>query len=281
MTLSADEKTVHDGQPKELYDFELDGGDVAAYYLTDFEQDLSVLGNTYLSVKALKRSPIVTDGPAMVSDINVTMPYNQPLIDEICFRIPPRAVRLTIRRYHISIVDVGIIWKGEVTQTTVQGREAMLSVPSQISRSLQILVPTAACQGLCVHMLFDDQCDPTGTLRTGHDRAVTVSAIDSVDPRIITVNSVGAEPDQTYRGGELLRDSDGEERTVLDQTGVIVSVDIPFRNLAVSNPMTLFEGCDHTIATCRTKFLNKDNFTGFPNIPAADVFRFGGDGRTA
>jgi len=42
--------------------------------------------------------------------------------------------------------------------------------------------------------------------------------------------------------------------------------------LAVGNAITLYSGCDRTLATCHSKFGNSENFGGFPLIPTKNPF---------
>jgi uncharacterized phage protein (TIGR02218 family) len=50
---------------------------------------------------------------------------------------------------------------------------------------------------------------------------------------------------------------------------ITLFIDAPY-DIAVSDAVTLTVGCDKTLATCNTKFANKLNFGGFPDIPGMD-----------
>jgi hypothetical protein len=47
------------------------------------------------------------------------------------------------------------------------------------------------------------------------------------------------------------------------------------QGLAAGTTVTLFPGCDHTLATCSGKFSNTANYGGFPFMPTKNPF--GGD----
>ena len=47
--------------------------------------------------------------------------------------------------------------------------------------------------------------------------------------------------------------------------------DIPLSEIAVDTPVLLREGCDHTLATCASRFGNAVNFQGEPFLPGNDL----------
>lgn len=46
------------------------------------------------------------------------------------------------------------------------------------------------------------------------------------------------------------------------------------RPIQVNDTFTVLQGCDHTFATCKSRFNNAINFRGFPNIPGLDLVMF-------
>ena len=92
MTLSADEKLLHDGQPRELYDFELAG--VADQFYTDFRTDLSVLSNTYTRADISRSSIIV--GHNRFEALEVLIPRDLTLVTTILTNVAPREILFTL-----------------------------------------------------------------------------------------------------------------------------------------------------------------------------------------
>jgi uncharacterized phage protein (TIGR02218 family) len=41
-------------------------------------------------------------------------------------------------------------------------------------------------------------------------------------------------------------------------------------DFAVGNTVLVYAGCDRRFATCKSRFDNRVNFRGFPNIPGMD-----------
>jgi uncharacterized phage protein (TIGR02218 family) len=271
MSFSADEKSIHDGQGRELYDFTLLGGDTAAYYYTDYDADLSVLSNNYVSVP-ISRTRVVAVGTNSPSELVVRVPHNLGIVDELILKQPPRSVELELRRYHGNIANVSIVWKGFVNSCRIVGREAELRIPSTMMETLQSTVPSVNAQGMCNHVLYDDRC---AAVRASFTQTTTVSAIDGTDARIVTATTLSGAADQTYRGGEIIRTTDGERRLIVDQTGDVLTLVRAFRNLSVSDAIDVAQGCDHRVSTCNSKFDNLKNFGGIPYIPVENLFRFG------
>lgn len=77
-----------------------------------------------------------------------------------------------------------------------------------------------------------------------------------------------------YRGGEL-RWCDGPlsglsaQVLAADRTGLML--DCPLAGIEPGTRAFLREGCDHTIATCATRFGNSANFQGEPFLPGTDL----------
>lgn len=274
MTFSADEKSLHDGQPRELFDFVLSGGDQPAYYYTTHDEDLSVLAQTYTSIP-IRRLPFVSADVENRLELEVEMQADLPLVEELLAKIPPRETVLTVRRYHGNIANVSVIWTGHVANTVVRGQFATMRVPSLLGQSLESDVPGVVMQSLCNHILYDTRCGATRVPKT-----TTVASIDATNPRLVTVTSLDGAADDVYPAGEIERTSDGERRLILDQNGVVLTLDRAFRTLVATNAVDVSPGCDHLVGTCNTKFDNLVAFGGMPYVPSVKLFRFGttGDG---
>jgi uncharacterized phage protein (TIGR02218 family) len=55
-----------------------------------------------------------------------------------------------------------------------------------------------------------------------------------------------------------------------DATGLILTYPLPALP-ALGDSFTAFQGCDHTLSTCRSKFANEANFRGFPFAPTPEA----------
>ncbi len=270
MTLSTAEKTIHDGQPIELYDFNITGGDQAAYFYTDHHEDLNVLGNTYISVKAIQRDVIMAADAEDAPEVTVEMPYDLGLVMDVVFKEPPRRVELEIRRYHGDIADVGLVWKGKVLNSGVTGRTAKFRVPSLLTVALRTVIPSVTYQTICNHVLYDTRC---GLAKIDFMESHVVDTITNLG-RDITVASLTAPPGD-YIGGYLEVLIGQEPRLIVDAVGTTLTIIRPFRDLVITDWVNIFQGCNHKIATCHSQYANRPNNGGFPYIKTVDIFRKG------
>jgi hypothetical protein len=268
MAFIDDETALDPGVPRELYDFELAG--ITDQFYTDWHTDLSVLGETYVAAD-ISRSDIVV-GHGRWIDLKIRVPRNLSIATVLTFSQPPRECLVTVRRYHGTIGNVGIVAKGTITASElVDDATVEFTVPSLVSEAMNSEVPSVIVGPLCNHWLYDARCT---VLKTSFQKTTTIATITS-DPRIITVTSLDSAADQVYQGGYIQRDTDGEKQLIVDQTGVTLTLQEEFRALSVGNAVTVQQGCDRTISTCNTKFSNKVNHGGFPYAPVENLFKFG------
>jgi uncharacterized phage protein (TIGR02218 family) len=55
-----------------------------------------------------------------------------------------------------------------------------------------------------------------------------------------------------------------------ETTGLTLTYPLPALP-AAKDTFTAYQGCDHTLATCRSKFANEANFRGFPFVPTPEA----------
>lgn len=115
-------------------------------------------------------------------------------------------------------------------------------------------------------------CGPGCTLnpaRFTHDLRVT--AID------LAVNAVsfGGPAAELFRDGSLRwldGPQAGQANTVVEVSGAMLVLERALApDLTAGALARVREGCDHTIATCRTRFSNAANFQGEPFLPGNDI----------
>lgn len=270
--ISIFEQTTHDGDPREFYFFSISGATDRHY--TSASEDVAthlVRPYTYVATAGLSRSEIIAESDVDPPPLEVTLPFDSALITDILFKIPPRAVKLFLYRSHAvspNKSNTQTIWVGHVEDVKVSGREATLIIPALPSRELAGELPSYSFQAQCNHILGDARCGIDMTL---FDHPTTVASI-SDDELNITLASLAPGGDGVFRGGLITRVSDGESRIVTAQTGLVCTILRPFRELAESDDVTAFQGCDHTRETCIAKFNNLVNFGGFPDINGANPF---------
>ncbi len=267
MPYATDEISVHDGEPVELYEFV---GPLVSYLYTSWHESVTHATKTYIPTP-MKRTAIIGGAQGEVPPVQIELPYDSDLVADNAFQISPIGLFLTIRRLHTVSGDSIIYWSGEVTDIVVHGKIAVLNVPSILSTALVSQIPSVWYQGQCNHVLYDSRCT---IVRASNKVSTTISAI-LTDEVTIQVGSVGAEPDDTFRAGEIVIPSLVERRLILRQSGTVLTINFPFRAAQVGNPVDLYKGCDHTPTVCRDKFSNIVNFGGHPFVPDINVFQEG------
>ncbi len=178
---------------------------------------------------------------------------------------PPRDVTVNVWRRQTA-GDHETVYRGVITSMAMEGNHtARFRVSSKMAVTLARRLPTLTAGRSCGHLLYDEGCQVNRTTASG-DRTVTL-----VDGREVTFTpAFGAGTALKY--GILKRASTGEEMTIADHVGDVVTLQFPIYGLTAGDTVTLSPGCDHLITTCRDSFSNVANFGNAPNLPTKNVF---------
>lgn len=264
MTYNADESSVYNGRPIELYAFV---GTFVSYYYTSHNEDVIYGGNRYVA-KAMKRSRIkVTIPQAGSSDLTIEMPADDPLIKSYAFNIAPPDLYLTLTRYH-DPAEAIVYWRGNITNVRVSGDTGSMVAPNEIGRAMAGDIPSIVYQTPCNNVLGDTHC--------GIDLEALkhVTFMLSYDAFNVTVQSDNGRPDGYYVNGYLV--TPFEKRGIKGHVGNVMTLAFPLTRRRYSMPVTLYPGCDLAYAgDCLSKFNNQLNFGGFPFIPNINPFSEG------
>ena len=255
MSFDDDETGVETSRPRELYTFVAGS---TTYRYTSAEVDVVYAANTYTAIPIDRGATAVT-GHDDQPELMIKMPVSSGFVQDNGFGMPPQTMTVTVRRLQVTSGVAIIIWDGKVTAISMIGDVAKVRSPSLMDDAIKTQVPSAHCQRVCNHVLYDDRCTMD---RTDWDVVTTISAISG---NSYTVTSDGATADQWFRGGEFKVGN--EQRTILDHTGSVMLLDAPFADgVIVAAACTIYVGCDRTAGTCRDKFANIANFGGFPRL---------------
>lgn len=251
-------------RPVELFKFT---GSYNTYRMTSFVDDVVNTDGTYAAT-AIRRNKIQagTQEESSIA-IELELPYNHAMVTEYAFNDSPPSLIMEMWRAHPEDYDDTLLmWKGTVLSWSIERRIAKLKIPSVFSYKLSGLCPPPKYQGPCNHVLYDDFCavDPTSYTHT-----TTVSAISE---NVITLAD-NPFADDACNAGEMIYAVGAERRMVIDNVGTTFTVSSPFAGLTVGETVTIRQGCDHTFATCKSKFSNGANFGGFPLVPSNNPFK--------
>lgn len=286
MTFDAIE-TSEQAQPVEYLTFK-NGANL--WYYTNSNQEETIGARTFEPLAYTRNEPEFSKN-SDDGHIKFTVPQTIPIVDFYGTLPASNTSSVTIERVNRNDPDGGvqIFWKGQVASIKREGNFAeILGVPLT---QLAAQIPRYTYSGLCNWFLFADGCQltkenwrHTGTVLTlsTNQMDITVDGLrtqaqalaDSIAPSVspgLTTQQI----DEYWLGG-YCQTSQGEVRSIY-QADVggnpdVIRIIQPFRNLEVSDDLTVYAGCDHTRATCHSKFNNHLRHGGFPDIPIINPF---------
>lgn len=264
-SFTADEISVSDNEPVELYEFI---GNLQTYRYTSHTNDYIYQGNTFTAV-AMMRGSIAEGSQQRPPELEVQMPHSLDVVRAYGRGFPPRSLRLKVIRIQRRSEQAITYWHGTVTGFTIQAEVASCRSSSLMGDIMKTPIPNVYYQSLCNHKLYDARCQ---MVNTDFDVSTTVVGVSG---RTITVTGDGGNPDGWFTAGEIVRDADGERRLIVDHTGNVLIINQAFVELDADDAVTLFAGCDHTVQTCLDKFDNVINFGGHPFVPNVNPYRLG------
>jgi len=262
MTYAAVETSIQSGRPVELYEF-LYGA--TAYRYTSADGDVVYGGNTYSAVPIARGAVEATNEVARLA-LEITCTRELPVLEPFAVCPPEEVVLITLRRLHSGDGEAIIMWMGRVLNVTLNNAAAEIHCES-VFTSLKRVGLRRLYQKSCPHVVYGTGC---GLARATYKATKTVSTVVGTT---ITVGSIGAV-DGYYAGGYLEWSSGGvsHRRSIHSQTGGAVVIGFPIPGIAASDSVDLYPGCDHTLATCASKFSNSANYGGMPFFPPKNPF---------
>ncbi len=242
-------------------------GTFDTYLMTTNHVDVVTDIGTFLAT-TIKRSAIEnrsTDQSEV--SIEITIPFDHPISTDYVFNVSPPDLTVEIFRIHRGAPDDRrLLWKGNVTGFSVEGRELTIQVPSRLAYSLKGVCPRVRYQAPCNHVLYDEYC---GVDRNDHNHDTTVTEVDG---REIDVTS-NPFATNACRGGELVWAAGNQRRLIISNNALRVNINFPFSGLTVGESVEITKGCDHAWSgDCKNKFDNTINFGGHPTVPKVNPF---------
>jgi len=272
MSYLSQEQSVELGSPVELYLFQ---NLEESFAYTTGPEELVLGPTTYLPRNITPTEPEIT---ADLQPNNRT--FRLPAIDAFALRyrssVPPSSDKLTIKSLHLTdggTPEAITIWSGEVASVSFEGDEAII-VAEPVLGSVRRLIPRGSFSVVCRHVLYDAGCKINEN-DMAYRFQVTVAAVSGT---LVTVNGpgIGLEAADFFVTGFLDR-GEVEFRMVITQeilgdNQLRLGLLLPFSILEDSQILVLRAGCDHSSATCFSKFNNIVNFGGFPWVPGVNPF---------
>lgn len=281
MSYDSTENSVQDGQPVELYKFQVG----SSKYLYTSAQEIQGAGtNTepahvgdlenYLPLEITRSDP--EQGKELARQtITVTVPRATDIANQFVAFVPTKRIALTIYRQHESPNAWVQMWKGRVRSVTWKegGIAELEAAPTLMALKRQGLRKNFGSS--CQHALYDSGC---AVLKTDYDTSVLVSAV--VGTTITGTGEITATTADDWFVSGYAERTNGEIRFVIAQSGDMVDVLFPFTALAPGETITIYAGCKRDVQTCFDKFNTTENpdaanFFGFHVNPKKNPFHTG------
>lgn len=264
------ESSVEESRPIEVYEFVMG---TTTYRYTSYAQDVTVGVNTYTAT-AMSRGRIEQGSDQQNRNMVITLPSTDALAAQYIGVVPGEKVTLSIFRLQPDEAPAfdtqALIFKGQVQSVRfpANGHVAEIVVRSVESARNQI-IPRYTYAGMCSHMLYSTECGVvqssftfTGPVASGGDTAV------------VTVTGASGQPDGYWTGGYATATTGNQDfRAILDHTGDVITLLLPFAADISGLNLQLYAGCDHILTgDCKTKFENCINFGGHAFVPSRNPY---------
>lgn len=275
-TYETAEASTWDGSPLELYKFEL--GPVAyAYTSGDAPHDY---GGLNYQPEAIWRTELEQNDEDGAGSLTVSLPADNPVALLFSAQLPSRQVFITVYRAHRNSVGYAVAFMGAVAAASFEDGECTLTCQPDAA-AFQRQIPGPIFQSQCNHVLFS-QTEYYGTSANRSDSAQSVgcglrkadfrtpAVVVSADRLTVVADAFASKPDGYFTYGQLELPT-GDVRWIVAHVGNALTLAYPV-SLAPGDSVAAFPGCDGAEGTCRSKFNNIINFSGFTRVPSVNPF---------
>jgi hypothetical protein len=262
-------------RPAEIYRFDF-GAEI--FRFTSAAQDIVFGGATYTAVEMKRSDP--QDNPAERRNNRLTVQINnaeRPFSDYVGIQ-PAVPLTCTISRIQLdeaatasplsspqpptAVITALVLFQGYVTSVAFKGRNATVQMNPNTEQFYRE-IPRFKYHAQCNHVLYDTFCtlDRNSFAQSG--------LVNGIDGNVISVSGFTGT---AFIGGYVQNASGTDYRMILDHSADALTLLLPFADSVLGTTVKAFQGCDHTVQTCKTKFNNVINFGGYPYVPSTNIF---------
>jgi len=264
MTYESLETSVESSAPLELFEFTMSP---LSWRYTNHVDDVDLGANSYLA-ENISRSIISQSDEINRSDLIITVPRS--FIPAQRFKAIPPAEPMLFRLLKTNFGDSGYIvaWQGRVMAVAWEGAEAEITC-EPIFSSLRRPGFRRYYSYICAHSLYGQKCQVVA------EPLRVTSNVISINESTLEIQGAASKPDAYFSGGYieyLTEEGLLEQRMIISHAATTIDLASAPADLVNGSEVSIFPGCDHTIATCQAKFANKNNYGGFPYIPTGSPF---------
>jgi uncharacterized phage protein (TIGR02218 family) len=231
------------------------------YLWTTGDEPVDHDGDTYLPYP-VARGDIVQSGEINRANIRLSVPPDCELARD--FNADPPDVVASVTVFRKQDDDAALVWwRGRVASLRSSGWETEIECES-VFTGLRRIGVRARYQRQCRHALYGRGCNVD---KSAYATATTCTAVDD---KLVTV--AAALTADAYLGG--IAECNGVQRFIVGQSGGALTLWRPFPVIEVGSTVTVYPGCDRSLATCAARFNNAENHGGFPWLPTVNPFKF-------
>jgi uncharacterized phage protein (TIGR02218 family) len=259
------EVSVQAGAPVELYEFSSAG---AFLRYTSAARDLEIDSVDWVAA-ALSRSEVEETADIAKSSLSITCPPDFAVSELFSVAPPDEVITLTVyRTQSADLSDKQVIWAGRVLNASWSSGKSELTCES-VFTSLKRPGLRRLYGRNCQHALYGLEC---GVSQITFRVPVTLDTIDGIT---MLSPDFASFADGYFSGGKVEWVDGGgvtRRRGIKTHVGNTATITHPFTDIANGAAVFAFPGCDHTLATCDTKFSNSLNHGGFPTMGGKNPF---------
>jgi len=281
MTFETREESLEDGQPIELFEFDV-GAEV--FRFTSAEDDIQALGFLFTGVPMGRTQPKVNqDEPG--SSVIVTLATDHPDVQLFARSWVSQApnvgdVRVKVWRHHKLDTDFQLFWIGYMVSANYENNGSTTSMNCKsLDNAFTLQGPRKNWGTLCNHQLYGTECR-LSQLDFSQNGTIDALAADGVT---YTLSGISA-PTVRHEGGMIEKTGTLVSAMVILVSGSDYTIQYPNSGLVVGDPITLMEGCEHNLTDCQAfpnlaevSLTNVENYGGSPYTPPINLFVKGGD----
>lgn len=259
-TFSSLETSVDSSQPIELYEFTYQG--ITDYY-TSSEADLTIGAVVYTATQ-IARSEITDSGEIGKNNLKLTCPEDFPISNLFGAGPPDDIVTLVVKRVQLGALDtadVQIIWVGRITVVGWPPLRSEITCESVFTSLRQAGVRRVYTIN-CPYSLYGSEC---AVDILAFEQSIVIDGGQAGN--VLTASGFALKPNGWYAGGRVIWQSTPGiyvKRGIKNHVGDQCELTYALPNFSSGTAITVAPGCDHSYATCISKFANGPNFGGFP-----------------
>lgn len=264
MSFDTVERSAAGRKPVELFAF---FRDYQAWRYTSADRAITSGGAEFLP-RPISRSAIETSSEMARGALKITAPRDLEVADLYRISPPTIPVTFTLQQLHYGDGEAVLLWSGRITTVDFQGAAAIITL-EPVFTSLRRIGLRRIYQRQCPHVLYGTAC------RANRDSFRVDSTVDAISGTTVSVPAAAGYAAGHFAGGFIEYPVElgiAERRFITDHAGAGLTLSSTPVGLVVGAAVKVFPGCDHTLATCASKFGNALNFGGFPYFPQKNPF---------